>query len=603
MRLKIYSIALTAVLLCPLASCNQRKAASPKAEEQEKLFEMVSEASANGDYSRALRLADSVLSLELPDTFRAYIMDEKCVALYNSGNTEYGAKYVDTLLDFGREHKINHSIIQGLSIKGIDLRQNNKYEEAIPIYIEGLNIAREEGDVEMEQYLTDLLTIVYVELGRFKEALTTAENSVKLAKQLGDTATIISAISSKSNIYLKTDVNKVVATLEPWREAANQSSPLIQMKYYTPLISAYLRVGRFQECHEIISRLDSLTADIPETHIVRHNILLQKSQLARYEKRYEDELKYYHELDKMPYFGKDESVHMTDRALCNANLGNWKEAYEYEKMAFSALDSVRESETDRQLSEFAVKYKTMQRQIEIERLKRSRLAWVLISASAALLLIIVVGILIYVRRRARLRLERTKQEEYIRGLEEERNLVARELHDDIAGYITGLQLELGIIPEEQTRKRLNEIGNRVRNLSHNMMSPEFEETNLPALLVHYSAGISHRHSDTTVLAVDNSNFDFDSLSEQQNRELFRIIQENVANAFKHANPTKLQISLFGEGDSYRITIVNDGADSSRAERSEGIGRRTIAARAALIGASVEYTCSEGIFTTTITGKI
>lgn len=73
-----------------------------------------------------------------------------------------------------------------------------------------------------------------------------------------------------------------------------------------------------------------------------------------------------------------------------------------------------------------------------------------------------------------------------------------------------------------------------------------------------------------------------------------MVQESVGNALKHATPTYISITLNGTADHYSVTVENDGAgNNDDADTDTGIGKRTLMARAASIGASAKMAHEDG----------
>ena len=77
-------------------------------------------------------------------------------------------------------------------------------------------------------------------------------------------------------------------------------------------------------------------------------------------------------------------------------------------------------------------------------------------------------------------------------------------------------------------------------------------------------------------------------------EIYRIIQEAVVNAVKHANPADIYVLIKDEGEGIMVRITNNGKTPSLWEgrggvisTSNGIGLRTMRQRAEAIGATLK----------------
>jgi len=70
--------------------------------------------------------------------------------------------------------------------------------------------------------------------------------------------------------------------------------------------------------------------------------------------------------------------------------------------------------------------------------------------------------------------------------------------------------------------------------------------------------------------------------------LYRIAQEALNNALRHSHGTKVDISLSCEGETVRLTVVDDGTGlPENPEAREGMGMKTMAYRSHALGATLE----------------
>jgi signal transduction histidine kinase len=71
-------------------------------------------------------------------------------------------------------------------------------------------------------------------------------------------------------------------------------------------------------------------------------------------------------------------------------------------------------------------------------------------------------------------------------------------------------------------------------------------------------------------------------------QLYRIAQESVGNALRHAAPSAIEIEYRCDGTHSRLEISDDGCGISAAhKRNTGLGLRSMRYRASLIGATLD----------------
>lgn len=179
---------------------------------------------------------------------------------------------------------------------------------------------------------------------------------------------------------------------------------------------------------------------------------------------------------------------------------------------------------------------------------------------------------------------------------EERNHLARELHDSVAQALYGVSLftDATRLAFESNRPEivrqylddLKEISQEamsdMRMLIFELRPPILDEQGLAAALQSRLDAVESRAGVKALLSVDG-NF---HLTTEQESELYRIAQEALNNAVKHAHATQVRVSLAVQNDIFQMMIEDDGVgfDPKAAEQAGGQGFRNIRERAEIIGA-------------------
>ena len=195
------------------------------------------------------------------------------------------------------------------------------------------------------------------------------------------------------------------------------------------------------------------------------------------------------------------------------------------------------------------------------------------------------------------RLERERRASGQRALSErenERRRVADELHDQIGQTMTAIALQLDRIqaraPEElrdecrDARDALLAGVEDVRRLARDLRPEALDTLGLVPALTTLAERMGHR----TGIPVHRSlQRNLPPLDEDEQLVVFRIAQEGLTNAVRHAAAQQIQLELRADGTEIVLCVVDDGVGiDNSSQRSAGGGIRTMQERALSIGADL-----------------
>ena len=186
--------------------------------------------------------------------------------------------------------------------------------------------------------------------------------------------------------------------------------------------------------------------------------------------------------------------------------------------------------------------------------------------------------------------------------------LSRELHDTIAQDLRYLSLEMdkiGRTAEKTAREELcaqaasmqSALIRKVRDICDFLVPPDFRFQGLPDALRRLCFDFGKRTGiDCRIDIAENTNVDF--LNEEKQLQIFRIVQEALANVEKHAEAKEAIVILRGDTDGTIAAGVSDdgkGFDPSPDARSYGghLGIRGMRERAALLGGALEIKSEPG----------
>jgi signal transduction histidine kinase len=180
----------------------------------------------------------------------------------------------------------------------------------------------------------------------------------------------------------------------------------------------------------------------------------------------------------------------------------------------------------------------------------------------------------------------------------EREQLARELHDTVAHHVSAIAIRaqagrvvapadpgaaldaLEVIEEEASRTlaEMRHIVGVLRRGEAPELAPQPGVADIERLRpAGHEAKVDVRLSGH-----------LDGLPPAVGAALYRIAQESITNAMRHArHATRIRVSVAGERDSVRLSICDDGDAASTGSSADGYGLVGISERVALLGGSLE----------------
>jgi PAS domain S-box-containing protein len=187
--------------------------------------------------------------------------------------------------------------------------------------------------------------------------------------------------------------------------------------------------------------------------------------------------------------------------------------------------------------------------------------------------------------------------------DQERRRLARDLHDGLGQELAVAKMVLDKMilqkspqpPAEewtQASSIMDRAIQQVRTMSHLLHPPLLDEVGLISALSWYVEGITKRSGIETSLEVQPR--EFPRLSADVETAVFRIVQEALTNVFRHAEASKVSITLAQKEESIVVAVRDDGkgVDKRIAELqpdSVGVGIGGMKQRAKEFGGELRLT--------------
>lgn len=479
-------------------------------------------------------------------------------------------------------------LFNNLAVIYIKLQQPGKSREYA---LQAVAIAREMDDQYNLGISLDNLAITYIESHAPEDALTYLKQALQIAEQT-------------ENLYLKESI------MLNFAQACQMKGEFEKMIYYAQEglslarelddiageASAYLKLGYYYLFKNVVSEAlkyahlseeAAASANLKE-QLAKAYLLLGQISIAG--RNYSDFQKYQIKHDSM------ENLVVNERILSNIQALNTK--YDTEKK----VRQINQLENERAIQELRIR-------------QNSLLTLILAGVTFAILTI---GLLLFrSNRQKRLilnqenelhasriaELETEKQlattEGMLKGQDDERKRLSRDLHDGLGGMLSGIKLsfmnlkdlEAKCLEEQQQFDRsldmLDGAINELRRIAHNLMPEVLLEFGLDsavndlcdsitengALNVSYqSTGLDKFHPDQTTLVI-----------------VYRIVQELLNNVLRHASADQALVQLDFHSNNLGITVEDNGVGfyPSILQTSAGIGWSNIRYRVEYLNGKID----------------
>lgn len=318
---------------------------------------------------------------------------------------------------------------------------------------------------------------------------------------------------------------------------------------------------------------------------------------------------------------KKEQISLIDLKTCYIGLSNYYDKVEkydsalfYYKQYDFIKDSINQAEKFRNINGLEAKYKNEKLRAEkleaigiSEKTKaKNRILMLAAAVLAAMFLLVGAGAILY-RQKLQTNILLAEKNEIIHeqklnelikekqlermtalmeGQEKERTRVARELHDSLGAILATLKHHFALFEKQMgsTDQKyqkayglLEKASSEVRRISHNIASNVLSKFGLVAAL----HDLAQEVTDAGKTVVNVKEFGLESrLENSVEIHVFRIVQELVGNALKHANAAKISIQVTMHQNELNVMVEDNGVgfDLEKSRLDKGMGMQNLMAR-------------------------
>lgn len=497
------------------------------------------------------------------------------------------------------------------------------YENAINYYTQGKKIFVKFGNEETEYKTDDLLQLLYYYLHQYQKAIPFGEKSVKGYRKLNNLVGLSTSLNNLGNNYLS--LRKFAAAEVLYKEALEIGKKIgsknIIAAQNLNLGNIYIQKGNYEMVKSYMETALILSQELG----INESELIARKGLAYYyqnKKDYDMAEKYANEALKLSY----KYNYRVERASIFTLLSNLAFSRQQHKLGGlyatkSTLlnDSILNENIEKNSLLIEKKYAFEEKndKIKLQELKlqqKNTLNYMLIGSSIAMLLFMFLVYRNYTHKQKmqQLRineLEKEKQltatEAVLKGEEQERIRLAKDLHDGLGGMLSGIKYSfqtmkqnLIMTPDNQSSfKRsmdmLDSSIKEMRRVAHNMMPASLVKFGLDTAIKDYCNEIN----TSEVLKINYQSMGMNSITIDQTTSIniYRIIQELINNIIKHASAKTAIVQLSYTDTILSLTVEDDGKgfNPENLNISKGMGWENIKNRIEFLGGNINVDSEVG----------
>lgn len=564
---------------------------------------------------RALQLADSIGTPV--DKARATAMVGRVLAL--KGSYDLSLKYSREALALAG----NHDSLVAISHDGIGNAywQLGKHAVALENHFKALQIRERIGDIRGTSVSKANIGMIYQSQDKLPLAEKYVKESLDIADRINDPSLRISILHALANIYgmqgkiseaLKLDEEGIAL-------AGSTNNEFAKALFYDNMGNCFLygnppdynRALEYFNKTLLIDSAFSNKKQMSDSYVNLGSVFLTQGKFSA----------------SIPYLQRsiilaEESGYIQGKLKALQNLatayqrsGETDAAYRTLQRSIRTKDSLVNVNSEAKIAELQTVYETekKQQQINLQQAEISKKNLILTSIVLLTIMLALLGFSGYRRyklqEKARLQSAIINQQELatravIKAEEDERQRIARDLHDGIGQMMSAAKMNLSAFESrmafDSQEKRLeferiiglvDESCREIRSVSHNMMPNALLRNSLASAIREF---IDKIEGPTLKIHLFTEGLD-QRLDANVETVLYRVIQECVNNVIRHAGASTLDITLIRDNEGISATIEDNGKgfDTKNAANFQGIGMKNILTRVEYLKGTVEFDSAPG----------
>lgn len=451
------------------------------------------------------------------------------------------------------------------------------------------------------------LGIVFNELENFESALAYHTEALKYLEKMSDKSNMSNTLNNMGMVYHRQ--KKYPQAIAHYQEAMRHNARYVKNKEWEAVFIDNLAYARFKmgERKNIVASFQR-ALHIRDSLQILPGIVINKLHLAEYYGSTADTARALYYAAEANVLARS-SRNYRDLLASLQQLGQWDVAAKrarYLQEYVRLRDSLEKAERKIKDVFARIRFETDEAIRERDMVQKT-FSW-----SAQVLLVVIVIMLIALvfaiqsSSNKQLYIERTQKEhtkevhdlvmgqheKRQQGRKEERERLAKELHDGVLGKLFGIRINLGVLNRESDPESaqkwerwidaIKSAEVEIRNISHNINALAEElEVNFLSLVTELLED-QRKISNFVFNLYSARSIVWEEVENDIKLEFYRILQEVIQNINKYAEASQVVVNFNQKNGTLYMNVSDDGVGFEEVKGKSGIGLRNIRSRAARI---------------------
>jgi signal transduction histidine kinase len=533
-------------------------------------------------------------------------------------------------VELSRQIKDSVYLAKTLFNTGSSYRLKEDYENAVKYYEEGKKLFESFGDRRMIAQTYDILQNLFTGMKQYRKGLEYGKKAIKELTEIDNPAMLGTAYNNLGLNYVnllqldsaKTCFNQALAI------ALETNDQNMEVNAYLNMGDVFVQQGDYRSLKTYMEKAVKISK---EMNFYESEAIALKglSFYFQYSKNYASAKSYADSALALTFkydFRNERQKLYTHLSNLSYSVQDMDKGQYYALQSKVLGDSILNETIQKNTLEIEKKYETEKKENQIIKLEadqkvqqllikqKSTLNYILIGAAISLFIVVLLSYRNY-KQKQKLQQQRiseletqqqlTATEAVLKGEEQERTRLAKDLHDGLGGMLSGIKYSfntmkgnLVMTPDnaqafERSMDMLDSSIKEMRRVAHNMMPEALVKFGLDTALKDFCNEINL----TGVLRISYMSINIENVMIDQTTAItvYRIVQELINNTIKHSGAANAIVQLTNSNNILSLTVEDDGKgfDKNLLNAAEGIGWSNIQNRVDFLKASLDVKTENG----------